>query len=185
MALIVILDSICISVHSVWNTISEGWDKAKLFGHTKTTAQCRCLSLVCVRSPPKKHEKDPHAHLRSKHGSALDAKVLQFWGFWCLCHWKVRATHSERRGCDRKCGVDCIVEGQNMGNEVVKPYKIITKGEVVSSVVTGSLHDNFLLLENKGVTALHWNILCVWCRDRLGYTYSQGSNVTPCDHLTF
>lgn len=37
-----------------------------------------------------------------------------------------------------------------MGNEVVKPYKIITKREVVSSVVTGSLHDNFLLLENKG-----------------------------------
>lgn len=53
------------------------------------------------------------------------------------------------------CGVDCILEGQNTGNEVVKPYKIITKREVVSRVVTGSLHDNFLLLENKGVTALH------------------------------
>lgn len=48
-----------------------------------------------------------------------------------------------------------------MGNEVVKPYKIITMGEVVSSVVTGSLLDNFLLLENKGVTASHRHTLCV------------------------
>lgn len=65
------------------------------------------------------------------------------------------AETAEQCGCDKICGVDSILEGQNMGNEVVKPYKIITKGEVVSSVVTGSLHDNFLLLENKGVTALH------------------------------
>lgn len=65
------------------------------------------------------------------------------------------AETTEQCGCDKTCGVDCILEGQNNGNEVVKPYKIITKGEVVSSVVTGSLHDNFLLLENKGVTALH------------------------------
>lgn len=69
-----------------------------------------------------------------------------------------------------------------MGNEAVKPYKIITKREVVSSVVTGSLHDNFLLLENRGVTTLHRNILCVWFRARLGYTYSQGSNVSLCGH---
>lgn len=48
-----------------------------------------------------------------------------------------------------------ILDDKKKGNEVVKPYKIITKGEVVSSVVTGSLHDIFLLLENKGVTALH------------------------------
>lgn len=48
------------------------------------------------------------------------------------------------------CGVDFILQGQNMGNGVVKPYKIITKGEVVFGVVTGSLHDNFLLLENNG-----------------------------------
>lgn len=53
------------------------------------------------------------------------------------------------------CGVDSILKGQNKGNEVVKPYKIITKKEVVFSMVTGSLHDNFLLLENTGVTALH------------------------------
>lgn len=65
------------------------------------------------------------------------------------------AETAEQCGCDNMCGVDCILEGQSEGNEVVKPYKIITKGEVVSSVVTGSLHDNFLLLENKGVTALH------------------------------
>lgn len=74
--------------------------------------------------------------------------------------------------------MDCRLQGLNMGNEAVKPYKIKTKGEVVSIVVTGSLHDNFLLLENKGVTALHLNILCVWCRLCLGYTYSQGLNVT-------
>lgn len=65
------------------------------------------------------------------------------------------AATEEQWGCDKMCGVDCVLEGQNTGNEVVKPYKIITKREVVSSVVTGSLHDNFLLLENKGVTALH------------------------------
>lgn len=58
-------------------------------------------------------------------------------------------------GCDKMCGVDGILDDKKKGNEVVKPYKIITKGEVVSSVVTGSLHDIFLLLENKGVTALH------------------------------
>ncbi len=62
---------------------------------------------------------------------------------------------AEKCGCDKMCGVNCILERHNKGNEVVKPYKIITKGEVVCSVVTGSLHDNFLLLENKGVTALH------------------------------
>lgn len=42
-----------------------------------------------------------------------------------------------------------------MGNEAVKPYNFITKSEAVSNVVTGSLHDNFLLLENKGVAAFH------------------------------
>lgn len=112
-----------------------------------------------------------------EHFGCYICRVLQFWGFWCLCqHTSERSGMSETAewcGCDK----DCIL---NMGNEVVKPYKIITKGEVVSSVVTGSLNDNFLLLENKGVTAWHWNILCVWCRDCLGYTYSQGSNVTLC-----
>lgn len=70
--------------------------------------------------------------------------------------WTVRdGRNSGVRRFDNMCGVDCIPGDENMGIEVVKPYKIITKEEVVSSVVTGSLHGNFLLLENKGVTALH------------------------------
>lgn len=122
------------------------------------------------------------AHSRTKH---REPWMLHLWSVAILRLLVSLSTHAERSemletACDKKCWVVCIQEGQNMGNEVVKPYKIITKGEVVSSVVTGSLHDNFLLLENKGVTALHWNILCVWCRDCQGYTYSQGSNVALC-----
>lgn len=86
---------------------------------------------------------------------ATFVKFCNFEAFGVTIERSEMAETAERRGCDKMCGADRIVEGQNMGNEVVKLYKIITKGEVVSSVVTGSLHDNFLLLENKGVTALH------------------------------
>lgn len=121
-----------------------------------------------------------------EHFGCYICKVLQFWGFQWLCQHTIERSEmtetAEKCGCDKMCGVNCILEGHNKGNEVVKPYKIITKREVVSSVVTGSLHDNFLLLENKGVKALHWNTLCVWCRDCMGYTYSQGSSVTLWGH---
>lgn len=178
-----------ITVCNVQNTRCEfkgewRWDK----NNVGTPKQLHNVS-VCLWSMPSgllksKASMQPTHTLNAEHFGCYICKVLQFWGFWCLCQHNIErsemAETAERCGCDKMCGVDCIVKGQIKGNEVVKPYKIITKGEVVSSVVTGSLHDNFLLLENKGVTALHWNILCVWCRDRLGYTYSQGSNVTLC-----
>lgn len=101
--------------------------------------------------------------LTTKHGALwmlrLCCKFCNFVAFGVFVNTPSRGQKisetAQKCGCDKMCGVDFTLEGRDKGNEVVKPYKIITKGEVVSSVVTGSLHDNFLLLENKGVTALH------------------------------
>lgn len=109
---------------------------------------------------PEKHEKGRPTHNQTR--STLDATFVKFCNFVAFgvfvntpSRGQTISETAQKCGCDKMCGVDFTLEGQDKGNEVVKPYKIITKGEVVSSVVTGSLHDNFLLLENKGVTALH------------------------------
>lgn len=70
--------------------------------------------------------------------------------------------------CPRKCVMQtndtdrsewmgqCVLDrlDRPMGNRVVTPYIITTKRQAVSNVVTGSLHEDFLILENEGYTAI-------------------------------